>query len=86
MGKWSVYIVRCRTGHLYTGYTNNVTRRLKEHNSGIGSKFTRARRPVALVYSETHRSRSKALSREVSIKRMARSKKLALIQEAKKRK
>ncbi|MCH8022868.1 MAG: GIY-YIG nuclease family protein [Thaumarchaeota archaeon] len=83
MGNWAVYIVRCRTGHLYTGYTTDVTRRLKEHNAGIGSKFTRARRPVSLVYTETHRTRSSALSRELSIKRMTLDKKRAIIEAGK---
>ena len=75
---WSVYILRCRTGELYTGATSDVDRRVKEHNSGTGGRFTRSRLPVELVYREAAGSRSAALRRENAIKAMSRSEKLLL--------
>jgi len=71
--------LRCRTGQLYTGCTTDIDRRLRQHNSGVGSKFTRSRRPVALVYKETLRSRSQALRRELAIKGMRRREKMVLV-------
>lgn len=79
---WEVYIVRCRTGELYTGCTVDLERRVKEHNRGSGSKFTRSRRPVVLLYRETCEGRSSALRREGQIKRMSRDQKLRLAQTA----
>lgn len=76
---WVVYVLRCRTGQLYTGCTTDLERRVREHNSGKGSKFTRSRLPVTLVYSEAVGSRSKALRRELAIKAMRRSEKLRLV-------
>lgn len=72
-------MLRCRTGELYTGSTNDVERRLREHNSGKGGKFTRARLPVVLVYKEEQGSRSEALRRENAIKAMGRRNKLQLV-------
>lgn len=74
-----VYIVRCAGGELYTGYTVNPKRRLTQHNEGKGAKFTRSRLPVALVHVEEFGSKSKALRREFSIKRLSRQEKLRLI-------
>lgn len=79
---WKVYVVRCRTGELYTGSTVDLERRIRQHNEGKGSRFTRVRRPVVLVYQEPCDSRSSALKREIQIKRLNRSGKLALIQTA----
>lgn len=76
---WTVYVLRCRTGELYTGCTTDLARRIREHNSGTGSKFTRSRLPVTLVYREELESRSKALRRELAIKSMRRSEKLLLV-------
>ncbi len=81
MAEWFVYVLRCRTGQLYTGITTNLDRRLKEHNSGVGSKFTRSRRPVAIVHRERFVNRSLAAKRELRIKRMTLSKKLLLIKD-----
>lgn len=75
-----VYIVRCRDGTLYTGWTNNLTLRIQAHNEGRGAKYTRARRPVELVYSETAPSKSAAMKREYEIKRLSRRKKHELIE------
>lgn len=73
-----VYIVKCSDGTLYTGYTNNLNRRIKEHNEGEGAKYTKGRRPVDLVYSEKFKTKSKALKREYRIKQLSRKKKFAL--------
>lgn len=73
------YMLRCADGTLYTGWTNDLARRVETHNRGRGGKYTRARLPVALVYAEPHESESDARRREVQIKRMTRAEKLALI-------
>lgn len=75
------YIVKCRDGSLYTGWTNNIDRRIRMHNEGKGAKYTRARRPVELVYLETFDSKEKAMSREARIKRLTKKEKLLLIEE-----
>jgi putative endonuclease len=81
---WFLYIVECADGSLYTGITCNITRRIKEHNTSnkLGSKFTRVRRPVSLVYTEQLKSKSQALRRELEIKSWSRLKKLNLIKKA----
>lgn len=79
MTDWSVYILRCADGTLYTGVTNDVTRRLQAHNSGHGAKYTRSRRPVELVYREPVPDRSAALRRELEIKALTREQKQSLI-------
>lgn len=75
-----VYIVRCSDGTLYTGWTNNLELRIQAHNEGRGAKYTRARRPVELVYSETEPSKSEAMKRECEIKRLSRREKHELIE------
>ncbi len=74
-----VYILRCADGSLYTGYTIDLVRRLKQHQSGNGGKYTRTHLPVELVYTESFRTRREAMQREVKIKQLPRKKKLALI-------
>jgi len=78
---YTVYIVRCADGTLYTGIATDVARRIKEHNhSNKGAKYTRTRRPVTLVHSEVFDDRSAASKREYQIKKqMSRAEKLALI-------
>ncbi|HIX30994.1 MAG TPA: GIY-YIG nuclease family protein [Firmicutes bacterium] len=76
---WWVYILRCADGTLYTGATNDLDRRLAAHNAGRGAKYTRARRPVALVYREAAADKSAALQREAALKKLARAAKLRLI-------
>ncbi len=76
---WYVYIVRCRDGTLYTGVTNDLARRIAEHNRGTGCRYTRGRRPVRLSYRESFRDRSSALKREAGIKGLSRREKLILI-------
>ncbi len=78
-----VYIVKCRDNTLYTGYTTDLNRRIKEHNNGVGAKYTKGRLPVELVYFEKHDSKSEAMSREYRIKSLTRAKKLELIEELK---
>ena len=74
------YIVRCKDGTYYTGWTNNLEKRMKAHNEGkAGAKYTRAKRPVKLVYYEGFATREEAMSREYRIKRLTREKKLELM-------
>lgn len=77
-----VYILRCADGTLYTGCTNDLSRRLAAHNAGKGAKYTRSRRPVELVYREEVPDKSAALRREAAIKGLSRIEKLALIQRS----
>jgi putative endonuclease len=80
---WYVYIVRCADNTLYTGIATDLDRRIHEHNhSNKGSKYTRARRPVQLVYSETMNNRSQASRREALIKQLTNSDKRLLIESA----
>lgn len=80
---WYIYIIKCKDTKLYTGVTKDLKRRVKEHNSGIGCKFTKYRAPVKLVHSEKVLNRSQALKREVIIKRLSRVKKLELVRKTK---
>ena len=77
-----VYMLRCRDGSLYTGWTNDLEKRLKAHNSGSASKYTRTRLPAELVYFEEWESKEAAMSREWHIKRLTREEKLKLIDNA----
>lgn len=79
MGKNYIYILECADGTLYTGWTNDLEKRVASHNSGVASKYTRARTPVRMVYSEDFETREEAMSREVRIKRLTRTQKLELI-------
>jgi putative endonuclease len=74
-----VYVVRCADGTLYTGYARDLQARERAHNAGRGARYTSGRRPVTLVYSESFRSKSKALRREYELKQLPRSKKEALL-------
>lgn len=73
------YILECSDGSLYTGWTNNLERRLKCHNKGNGAKYTRGRLPVKLVYFEEFIEKRDAQKREYSIKQLTKEKKLNLI-------
>lgn len=77
------YILRCGDGSLYTGWTNDLMRRIAAHNAGKGGKYTRARLPVELVYHEVFATKEEAMRREWVIKQMTRAEKLALIQREK---
>ncbi len=73
------YILRCADGTLYTGWTNDLARRLAAHNNGTASRYTRSRRPVTLVYHETFPTKQEAMGREWAIKHLSRREKLRLI-------
>jgi putative endonuclease len=73
-----VYMLRCADNTIYTGWTLDVERRVQTHQKGNGARYTRARRPVALIYSERLSSRRAAMRREIAIKRMSRQRKLKL--------
>ena len=78
--KYFVYILECADKTLYTGYTTDLEKRLLSHNtSKTGAKYTRARRPVILIYSEKFKTKSAALKRELAIKQMTRKEKVNLI-------
>lgn len=81
MAECWTYILRCADGTLYTGWTNDLERRLRAHNAGTGSKYTRARRPVELAYCESHADKRAAMRREWEIKQLGRGEKLALCKE-----
>lgn len=74
-----VYILECADGSLYTGYTTDLERRVREHNEGTGAKYTRGRTPVELRYHERYDSQSAAMSREYEIKQFSRAKKDRLL-------
>ena len=76
---WSVYIVRCRDGKLYTGISNDVEKRVDKHNKGKGCRFTKYRYPVKLIYTEDRGTKSAARKRELEIQGFTRSRKLELI-------
>jgi len=78
-GKQYVYIVRCSDGTLYTGWTNDLKKRLRAHNCGKGAKYTKGRSPVSLAYYEEFTDREEALSREAAIKKLTREQKIELI-------
>jgi putative endonuclease len=85
LGGWTVYMLRCRDGTLYTGATNNLERRVTVHGRGKGAAYTRARLPVMLVWSEPAEDRGAALRREAALKRLSRAEKLRLIRPARPR-
>lgn len=74
------YIVVCSDGSLYTGWTNNLEKRMKDHNAGNGAKYTKSRRPVVLAYSEAFATKEEAMRREWEIKQMKRKEKLEMIE------
>lgn len=75
------YILKCSDGTLYTGWTNDIEKRIKDHNDGKGAKYTRARLPVTLAYYETFHSKEEAMKREYAIKHMTRKEKEKLVKE-----
>ena len=74
------YMVECSDGTLYTGWTNNLEKRIKAHNNGKGAKYTKTRLPVRLIYYEEFLTKEEAMQREYRIKRLSRTEKLSLIQ------
>ncbi|MBS5982947.1 MAG: GIY-YIG nuclease family protein [Clostridium butyricum] len=79
-----VYIVKCSDGTLYTGWTNNLDKRIEQHCNGTGAKYTRGRGPVRLVYHEEFKDKRDAMRREYEIKRYSRINKLKLIENMQK--
>jgi putative endonuclease len=77
--RWFLYIIECADNSLYTGITNNIERRVAEHNDGAGARYTRSRRPVRLRYHEACESRSEALIRECAVRLLSPKEKRALI-------
>ena len=75
------YMLRCADGSLYTGWTNDLTRRLRAHQAGRGGKYTRSRLPVELVWYEEYQDRREAMRREWAVKQLTRAEKLALVRE-----
>jgi len=80
--EWYVYMLSCADGSLYTGATVDLERRLKQHNRGVASRYTRSRRPVAICYWEKQESHGAALRREIALKRYSKAQKLRLIDQA----
>lgn len=76
---WWVYIIQCEDGSLYTGVTNDLTKRFASHLSGKGSKYTRSHKPVKFVYQEQLTDRAGALKREAEIKSLTRVEKINLV-------
>lgn len=73
-------MVRCKDGSLYTGWTNDLEKRIKAHNEGKGAKYTRSRGPVELVYTEEYETKQEAMSREVKIKHLTKTEKEYLVE------
>ena len=78
------YILKCKDGSLYTGWTNDLEQRVAAHNTGKGAKYTKARRPVELVYFEEFETKEQAMKREYAIKQMASKDKLELVRRKEK--
>jgi len=78
------YILKCKDGSLYTGWTNDLEQRVAAHNTGKGAKYTKARCPVELVYFEEFETKEQAMKREYAIKQMARKDKLELVRRKEK--
>ena len=79
--EWTVYILECGDGTLYTGITDDLQRRLKAHEAGKGAKYTRGRGPLTLRYQETVPDKSTALKRECALKRLRKCEKMVIIHE-----
>ncbi len=77
--KWCVYVLKCRNNYLYIGITNDIDKRLKEHERGTGSKFVRSRRPFELVKTIPCKNSSEARSLEHKLKRLKRNKKIEVL-------
>ena len=78
-----IYIVECKDKTLYTGYTNDIEKRIEKHNKGVGAKYTRGRGPVILKYFEKFEDKNMAMKRESTIKKLSKNKKLDLIKNSK---
>ena len=74
------YIVECADGTLYSGWTNDLEKRIAAHNEGKGARYTRSRRPVTLRYYEAFEEKNEAMRRECALKKLTRAEKMALIE------
>ena len=81
MASWSVYIVRCRDGSLYTGISNDVAARVLRHNTGSGARYTRSRLPVELVWKKRVKDKGAALRLEAAMKKLSRAQKVLLVEQ-----
>lgn len=81
MKPWALYILRCQDGSFYTGITTDFPRRLRQHNQGRASKYTRSRRPVTAVYLRSNLTHSQALREELRIKALTRPAKMELVSQ-----
>lgn len=81
MKYWTVYLLRCSDESLYCGITKDLDRRVKEHNGGIGCRYTRSRRPVRIVWSADRLTKSEAYKEEYRIKRLSKATKEAMVAE-----
>ena len=79
--KWYLYILKCADLSLYTGITKDIPRRFRMHSEGKAARYTRTRRPLEVVYQETCKSRTEALTRECFVKSLPKARKLALIEK-----
>ncbi len=79
MPDYYTYILKCSDDTLYTGWTNDLNKRLQTHNNGKGARYTRARLPVMLIYFEKFQTKKDAMKREIAIKKLSRKQKLLLI-------
>ncbi|KOO42359.1 GIY-YIG nuclease family protein [Priestia koreensis] len=75
------YVLKCKDGSFYGGYTNNLEKRVATHNSGKGAKYTKARVPVVLIHSETFDTKSEALRAEIRFKKLTRKQKERYLEE-----
>ncbi len=81
MKGWSVYMLRCGDGTIYTGIAVDLEKRLEAHRRGVAAKYTRSRLPVAVAYEERQPDRSSAQKREAALRRLGRAGKLALLDQ-----
>jgi putative endonuclease len=79
---YHIYLLECNDGSIYTGITNDISRRLEQHQSGKGARYTRSRGAHKILYTEKCRSRSAALKREFKIKGMTRAQKILMIEKS----
>lgn len=75
-----VYILKCSDNTLYTGWTNNLEKRIKAHNEGKGAKYTKGRLPVEIIYYEKFEDKKEAMKKEYEIKQLSRKEKLKLME------
>ena len=81
MSQWTLYILKCKDDSYYTGITNDIQKRISDHENGKGAKYTRGRGPFKIVYQEPAENRSEASKREIEIKKLSRIKKEKLIRQ-----